>query len=96
VTDLIRTISNTSFTQPVTFKRKHHFPLYNILCASSQGLHPNVTFPWDSQMGVSKLGLLLSQNFGHSYISQIKFILRMKGQYLIAFENIFPTMYNTL
>jgi len=42
------------------------------------GLHPNVIFPQDSQMGVPKLGLLLSQNFGHSYLSQIKSILKIK------------------
>ncbi len=30
-------------------------------------------FPHDSQMGVPKLKLLLSQNFGHSYLFQINF-----------------------
>jgi len=42
-----------------------------------QGLHPNVTFPQDSQVGVPKLGLLLSQNFGRSYLFQIKFVLKV-------------------
>jgi hypothetical protein len=58
----------------------------SILCASPWGLHPNVTFPWDSQVGVPKLGLLLSQNFGCSYLSQIKFILKIRGQYFIALK----------
>jgi len=50
-----------------------------IFCALLQGLHPNVIFPRDSQVEIPKLGLLLSQNFGHSYISQIKFILIKQG-----------------
>jgi hypothetical protein len=79
----------------VTFGRRHHSPPYNILCASPWGLHPNVTFPRDSQMRVPKLGLLLSQNFGRSYFSQIKFFLKMQGQYLIAFKTICPMVYNT-
>jgi hypothetical protein len=36
-------------------------PLYNILCASPRGSHPNDILSWDSQMGASKfpkLGLL--------------------------------------
>jgi hypothetical protein len=41
-------------------------------------------------MGVLKLGLLLSQNFGCPYLFQIKFVLRMKMQYFITLENIFP------
>jgi hypothetical protein len=40
-------------------------------------------------MGVPKLGLLLSQNFKHSYLFQIKFILKMWGQYLVALKKIF-------
>jgi hypothetical protein len=67
-------------------------PPYSILCAFSWGLHPSVTFPLDSrdsQVGVPKLGLSLSQNFGHLYLSQIKSILRAQGQYLITLENIF-------
>jgi len=38
---------------------------------------------------VPKLGLLLSQKFGHSYLSQIKFILRMQGKYFIALKRSF-------
>jgi hypothetical protein len=49
----------------------------------------------DSQVGVPKLRFLLFQNFGPSYLSQIKYVLGVEGQYLIAFENIFPTVYNT-
>jgi hypothetical protein len=45
--------------------------------SSSRGLHPNVIFPLDSQMGVPKLGLLMSQNFRRSYISQIKIFLKL-------------------
>jgi hypothetical protein len=47
-------------------------------------------------MRVPKLGLFMSQNFGHSYISQIKSTLKVQGQYLIALENIFLTLYNML
>jgi hypothetical protein len=39
-----------------------------------------------------KLGLFLSQNFGGSYLSQIKFILKMKEYYLIALKKIFSTV----
>ncbi len=85
-TNLVRTISSISFTQLATFGRRHHSPPYSILCASLRGRHPNVTFPWDSQVGVPKLRLLLSQNFGHSYIFEIKFVLRMRNKYFIAFK----------
>jgi hypothetical protein len=87
---------NTSFTRLVTFKSRHQSPPYNIFYDSPWGLHPNVTFPRDSQVAVPKLELLLSQTFGHSYLSQIKFGLRVQGQYFITLENIFSTMYNTL
>jgi len=73
VVDLVGTISSTSFTWPGTFGGKHRSPPYNILCASPWGSHPNVIFFRDSQVGVPKLGVLLSQNFGRSYLSQIKF-----------------------
>jgi len=46
-------------------------------------------------MGVPKLGLLLSQSFGCSYLSQIRYVLKIQGQYLIALKKIFSTMYNT-
>jgi len=39
--DLIGTTSNISITRPATFRRRHHSPPYNILCAYPQGLHPN-------------------------------------------------------
>jgi hypothetical protein len=93
VTNLVGTTLSTSFTQATTFGRRHHSPPYNTLCAFPWGLHPNVTFPRDSHLGVPKLGLSLSQNFGHSYLSQIKFILKIRGHYLIALKNIFSTMY---
>jgi len=32
----------------------HHLPLYNILCASPQGPHPNGILSWNSQMRVPK------------------------------------------
>ncbi len=86
---------STSFTRPTTFGRRHHSHRYSILCASLQGLHPNVIFPQDSQVGIPKLKLLLSLNFGHSYLFQIKFFFRMQGKYLIALKKIFPTVYNT-
>jgi hypothetical protein len=40
-------------------------------------------------MGVPKLGLLLPQNFGCSYFFQIKFVLRIRGQYLITLQKVF-------
>jgi hypothetical protein len=40
-------------------------------------------------MEVPKLGLLLFQNFGRSYLSQIKSILRIRRQYLIALQKVF-------
>jgi hypothetical protein len=89
--DLVGTTSNTSFTQPVTFGRKHHSPPYSIFYAFMRGLHPNVIFPRDSQMGVSKLKLLISHNFGRSYVFQIKFFLEMRGKYFVTFKKIFPT-----
>ncbi len=67
--DLIRTTSSSSFTRPITFGKRHHSPFYNILCDFLQGLHSNGIFSLDSQVGVPKLGLLLFQNFGHSYFS---------------------------
>ncbi len=36
-TDLVQTISNTSFTRPTTLGRRHHSPSYSILCASLWG-----------------------------------------------------------
>ncbi len=91
--DLVGTTSNTIFTRLATFGRRHHSPPYSIFCAFPWGLHPNVIFPWDSQVGVPKLGLLLFSNFGYSYIFQIKFVLRMWGQYLIALKRIFSKVY---
>jgi len=96
VMDLVGMTSGTSFTQLATFGRRHHSPPYNIFYAFSWRLYPNVTFPWVFRMGVPKLELLLSLNFRRSYISQIKFVLKVRGQYLISCENIFPTVYNML
>jgi hypothetical protein len=45
---------------------------WGFVCDSWGGLHPNDIFSWDSQVGVPKLGLLFSQNFGCSYLPQIK------------------------
>jgi hypothetical protein len=84
--DLIGTTSSTSFTQSTTFGKRHHSLPYNILCVSPRGLHPNVTFPLDSQM---------SQNFGRSYLSKIMYVLGMQGQYLIELEKIFLMVYKT-
>ncbi len=33
----------------------HHLTPYSILCVRLQGLHPNDSFSWDSQVGVPKL-----------------------------------------
>jgi hypothetical protein len=94
--DLIGTTSNTSFTQHTTFEKRHHSPPYSIFYASLHGPHPNVVFSQYSQVGVPKLGLLLSRNFGHSFLSQIKSISRMQGKYVITLINIFPMVYSTL
>jgi hypothetical protein len=95
VTKLLRRTSSISFIWPTTFGKMHHSPPYNILYSFPRELHPNVIFPLDSQVKVPKLGFLLSQNFGHSYLSQIKVVLRVWGKYLIFLENIFLMMYNT-
>ncbi len=92
--DLIGTTSSTNFTQPATFERKHHSPPYSTLYVYLWGQLPNVNFPQDSQVGVPKLGLLISHNFGCWYHFQIKSILIMWGQYLITFKKIFPNLYN--
>jgi hypothetical protein len=94
--DLIGTTSSTSFTRPATFRKKHHSFPYKIFCASSWVLHPNVIFPWNSQVRVPRLGLSLSQNVGCSFFFQINFFLKVQGQYFITFQNIFPMVYNTL
>jgi hypothetical protein len=49
MTNLIGTISSTSFTQPTTFGRRHHSPPYSIICVFPRGLHPNGIFSWDCQ-----------------------------------------------
>jgi hypothetical protein len=41
----------------------HHLTPYSILCSLPPRLHPNGTFCWDSQNGVSKLSQLDSRNF---------------------------------
>ncbi len=74
--NLVKTTSSTSFTQPATFGNKHHSLPYSILCDPLWGLHPNGTFSQAFQMGVPKLGLLLSQNFGHSYLLQEKLVFK--------------------
>jgi len=60
----------------ITYNLREEAPLpsLNIFYAFLESLHPNVIFPQNSLMGVLKLILLLSQNFGHSYIYQIKSI----------------------
>jgi hypothetical protein len=53
VVNLVGTPSNTSFTWPATFGRRHHSLPYNILCDSTWELHPNDICPetpkWESQ-----------------------------------------------
>jgi hypothetical protein len=93
-TNLVGTTSTTSFTQPVTLKKKRYSPPYNIFYAYPQGLHPNVIFPRDFQVQVPKLGLLLSQNFYHLYISH-NFFRAYKGSILYPLKKSFPTLYNT-
>ncbi len=75
--DLIKITLSTSFTWPETFGKRHQSLPYILLCAFLWGLHPNVTFPQISQMEVPKLGLLLSQNFGRSYLFQISLFFIM-------------------
>jgi hypothetical protein len=64
--ELNRGIFKHKFYTVCNFWEDAPLPPYNILCAFPQGLHSNVTFPQDFQMGVPKLGFLMSQNFGHS------------------------------
>ncbi len=85
MTNLVRTTSSISFTQPTTFGKRHQSLPYSILCVFLWGLHQNITFPRDSQV---------SQNFGRSYHSQIKFFLKIQRQYFISLKKIFPTVYN--
>jgi hypothetical protein len=61
--NLVGTTSNTSFTWPVTFGRRHHSPPYNTLYASPQGLHPNGIFLESPKIGtlvVMKHWMLIS------------------------------------
>jgi len=84
--------SSTNFTQPTTFGRRHHSFPYNILCAFLWRLHPNVTFPrtlkWESQNWDFSCPKTLDT---HIFL---KSNLKVQGQYFIALENIFPTLYN--
>jgi hypothetical protein len=91
--DLIRIISSTSFTQLATCERRHHCLSYSILCDFSHGHHPNDIFPQDSQVGVPKLGLLLSWKFGSSYLLQNKPIWNTQGQCRITLKEIFAIVY---
>jgi hypothetical protein len=93
--NLVETTSRTSFTWPATFGRKLHSLPYSILCVSLWGLHPNVIFLRESQLGVPKLRFLLSHNFGCSHLPQIKLFLRMQEWYLIALKTMFLVVYNT-
>jgi hypothetical protein len=59
--------------------------LYYILCFSigtTSKCHFSPGLPSDSQVGVPKLGLLLSQNFGCSYFFQIKFFWKFESNFL--------------
>jgi hypothetical protein len=83
--DLIGTTSSTSFTWLATFGRRHH----SLPIIYSVPLHRDyIQVPFF-------LGLLLSQNFGCSYLYQINLFLENTRQYLIALKNIFATVYNT-
>jgi len=89
VANLIGTTSSIIFTRLATFGKMHHSLPYNILCDFPCKLHPNDISSQYSHVGVPKLGLLLSWNFGHSYIPQIKFIWSMWRHYIITFKCIF-------
>jgi hypothetical protein len=84
---------NTSFTRLATHGRRHHSILI-VYFVPFHGDYIQMPLFLDSQVGVPKLGFLLSQNFGHPYLSQIKSVMKMQGQYLITLENIFPTVHN--
>jgi len=58
--------------------RRHHSPPYSIFYAFPWGLHPNVTFPWDSHVGVPKLGFLLSQPYFEASV-RMRFTLPKVG-----------------
>ncbi len=85
-TNLVMTTSSTSFTRLITFgKRQHSFP-YNMFYVSPQGLHPNVIFPYNSQIMT-----FIGPKF--IYFSN-QFFLRIRRQYFISLKKIIPTMYN--
>jgi len=86
VADLIITTSSSNFTWPTTFGKRHHSLPYSILFDSPWRLHSNNTFSQDSQMGVPKIRLLLSQKISCSYLLQIKCVWSMQGKYFIAFK----------
>jgi hypothetical protein len=84
--DLVRTTSSTSFTQPMTFGRKHHsLPIVYYVLPRMDYIQMSF-FPETSKWE--------SQNFGHSYLFQIMLFLEMQGKYFIAFKKIFSRVYN--
>ncbi len=48
-TNLIGTTLSSSFTRPITFRRRHHSPPYSIICDFLGGLLLNDIFSQDSQ-----------------------------------------------
>jgi hypothetical protein len=74
--DLVGTTLNTSFTHFTTFDKRHHSPPYNIL-VPLHGDYIQMSFfsglsngsPKIGILVVSKLGLLLVQNFGCAFFS---------------------------
>jgi hypothetical protein len=71
------------FTRPVTFGKRHHSPPYNILCASLQGLHPNVILNGSPKTLDVHIFLKSSLFWKCKAISY-------------SFENIFPMVYSML
>ncbi len=74
-----------------TSEKRYHYAPCNILCVSPRGLHPNVTFPYESQNWDFYCPKILDNI---SLSNQV--FLKVQEQYLISLENIFPMVYNTL
>jgi hypothetical protein len=87
VTEVVETISNTSFTWLATFGRRHH-PLPIVYFVPFHEDYMQMSF-------FVRIRTFVVPNFGHSCLCQIKFFFK-RGQYFIALKKIFPMVYNTL
>jgi hypothetical protein len=70
---------------PTTFAKRHHSLPYNILFASLWGLHPNVTFSWDSRC--------FKALDAHIFLKWSLF-WKIQGKYFITFKKFFLMVYS--